>query len=58
MALVKRFDHEFPQKYFADFLVYVGMTEAEYRAVEDRWRNPDLFEKTADGWSLQHGVWV
>ena len=30
VALVHRFDHEFPKKHFKEFLEYLGISEAHY----------------------------
>jgi len=30
VALVRRYDHEFPQKYFREFLEYIGISEARF----------------------------
>lgn len=54
--LVRKYDQEFPQKYYADFLAYVGLTDAEFWATIDRFRSPHLWRKGADGWELRHQV--
>lgn len=56
VALVRKYDHEFPKKYFADFLEYTGLTEPEYHAIEEKWANPALVEKTPEGWRARHIV--
>jgi N-acetyl sugar amidotransferase len=56
-ALVKRYDGEFPRKYFGEFLEYCGITETEFHEVIDSWRSPHLWGKTPEGWSLKHAVW-
>jgi N-acetyl sugar amidotransferase len=57
IALVKRYDGEFPQKYFKEFLDYCGLTQEEFAEVVDSWRSPHLWEKARDGWNLKHAVW-
>jgi hypothetical protein len=57
IALVKRYDAEFPAKYFRDFLGYCNITEKEFFDVVDSWRSDHLWEKGAGGWSLKHVVW-
>jgi N-acetyl sugar amidotransferase len=57
VALVRRYDGEFPAKYFDTFLEYCGMTRDEFDAVVDSWRSEHLWEHGADGWKLKHPVW-
>lgn len=57
-ALVKRYDGEFPRKYFQEFLEYCDITEEMFWEVVDSWRSDHLWEKTADGWRLKHTVWA
>jgi N-acetyl sugar amidotransferase len=57
VALVKRYDGEFPQKYYSDFLEYVGLSDDEFQEVLDSWRSDHLWRKTGDGWELKHAVW-
>ncbi len=56
VALVHRYDQEFPRKYFPEFLDYLGMDEAEFFEIADSFRSPHLWKKTADGWKLRHQV--
>ena len=35
VALVRKFDGEFPKKHFKEFLEYIDMTEAEFKEIED-----------------------
>lgn len=57
VALVKRYDQEFPKKYFARFLEYIDISESEFFETVDRFRSPHLWEHGADGWRLKHTVW-
>ncbi len=50
VALVRKFDGEFPKKYFQTFLDYIGCTEEEFWEIVDSWRSPHL-------WTKEHGVW-
>lgn len=54
--LVKKYDQEFPKKYFADFLEYIGLTEAEFHETVDRFRSPHLWSRDETGWTLRHQV--
>ncbi len=56
VALVHRFDGEFPQKYFKEVLEYMDITEEQFWAIIDSFRPEHLWEKTSDGWRLKHRV--
>lgn len=56
VALVHKYDGEFPARYFRDFLEYIGITEAEFYAAIDRNRSPHLWDKQGDEWVLKHRV--
>lgn len=58
IALVRRYDGEFPQKYFHEFLDYVGITSEEFHEVLDSWRSDHLWRNTSNGWELKHPVWL
>ncbi len=57
VALVHRYDQEFPRKYFPEFLDYLAMDEDEFFDIADSFRSPHLWEKTDDGWRLRFHVW-
>ena len=52
VALAHRYDHEFPKKYFAQFLEYLGITEERFWEVVDRYRMPHIWHKDAGVWKL------
>jgi len=55
--LVQKFDHEFPQKYFNDFLKYINIEESEFWKCIDKFRSPHLWSKNDTGdWQLRHNV--
>ncbi|MBI5881693.1 MAG: N-acetyl sugar amidotransferase [Elusimicrobia bacterium] len=56
VALVRRYDGEFPQKHFLEFLDYTGLSEKRFWEVVDSFRPPHLWEKTKKGWRLKHQV--
>lgn len=56
VALVHRYDHEFPRKYFKEFLDYLDMEEAEFFDIADGFRSPHLWKKTGVEWVLRHKV--
>ena len=57
MALVQRYDGEFPNKYFQDFLEYTDITEDQFWQVVDSWRQPHIWEKRGNDWRLRHAVY-
>lgn len=56
VALVKRFDGEFPDKYFKEIMDYLGITSDKFMKLCDKFRSPHLWEKTSTGWKLRHTV--
>jgi N-acetyl sugar amidotransferase len=57
VALVNRFDGEFPDRYFNDIMEYIGMEPEEFHALCDKFRSPHLWGKDAEGnWKLRHNV--
>lgn len=56
-ALVKRYDHEFPQKYYETFLEYCSITDDEFRAVIDSWRSDHIWHKPDNEWQLRNPIW-
>jgi N-acetyl sugar amidotransferase len=57
VALVKRYDGEFPAKHFQEFLDYCGITSDQFYEVIDSWRSDHLWLKTSDGWQLKYPVY-
>lgn len=56
VALIHKYDGEFPKKYFRDFLDYTGLTEEEFWQAIDRNRSPHLWHKQDGEWVLKHRV--
>jgi len=56
VALVRKYDGEFPRKYYQEFLDYIGIDEAEFQAAVDRNRSPHLWERRDGRWTLKHQV--
>lgn len=57
VALVSRFDGEFPDRYFNDVMDYIGMKPEEFHALCDKFRSPHLWGKNTNGdWQLRHNV--
>lgn len=56
VALVRKYDSEFPRKYFHRFLEYMGITEERFWEVIDKARSPHLWEKEGGQWRLRKQV--
>lgn len=56
LALVRRYDGEFPYKYFRECLDYMSINEEEFWAAIDRFRSPHLWAKEGNDWKLRHVV--
>lgn len=53
VALVRKFDGEFPRKHFAEMLEYLSMSEEKFLMCCERFRNLDIWTKDAAGaWRL------
>jgi N-acetyl sugar amidotransferase len=57
LGLVKRFDGEFPDRYFAEVMDYIGMTPERFHELADAARSPHLWHKVDGTWRLRHTVW-
>ena len=56
-ALVKRFDGEFPDRYFNDVMDYIEMKPEYFHELCDKFRSPHLWTKDLSGkWVLRHNV--
>jgi N-acetyl sugar amidotransferase len=56
VALVRRYDGEFPDKYFDEFLDYMDIDEEHFWKVVDCYRSPHLWEKINGHWKLKYLV--
>lgn len=57
VALVKRYDHEFPRKYYKEFLEFCSITDEEVHEVIDSWRSDHIWYQENSEWKLRHAVW-
>ena len=56
-ALVRRFDGEFPDRYFDDIMEYLEMKPEYFHELCDKFRSPHLWGKDEKGeWKLRHNV--
>lgn len=58
VALVKKYEQEFPLRFFKEFLEYIDLTEKEFFDVADKFRSPHLWKKVNGEWQLRHAVWM
>lgn len=56
VALVQRYDGEFPAKYFTDFLNYLDISEEHFWQVVDSWRRKNVWSKVDGEWTLKRRV--
>ena len=54
--LVKKYDGEFPDKYFTEIMEFIEMKESRFHELCDTFRSPHLWIKTNKGWKLRHTV--
>jgi hypothetical protein len=51
VALVHRYDHEFPARHFRWFLNYLGITEESF------WDVMDFYRERSNVWERHRGEW-
>lgn len=58
VKLVKKYDSEFPMKYFKECLEYLDISEDTFWNTINKFRraSPHLWEETSDGWKLKYEV--
>jgi len=54
--LVKKFDGEFPSRYFNDVLEYINLKPDEFNKLCDSFRSTHIWKKTPKGYKLRHTV--
>lgn len=57
VALVKRFDGEFPDRYFNEVMDHLEMKPERFMDLCDEARSPHLWVKINGEWKLRHTVW-
>ena len=57
VALVKKYDGEFPKTYIKDNLDYLGITLEKFNETIDKFRPQHLWEKKNGKWVLKQAVW-
>ncbi|MDC0335474.1 N-acetyl sugar amidotransferase [Pseudodesulfovibrio sp.] len=56
VALVHKYDGEFPDRYFDEVMDYIGMDPDHFHELCDKNRSPHLWEKVNGEWKLKHMV--
>lgn len=56
VALVRRFDGEFPEKYFREIMDHIGMEPERFMHLCEQFRSPHLWKKESGEWILRHRV--
>lgn len=57
IALIKRFDGEFPAQYIEDCCEYMGISIEEYNQTIEKFRSPHLWDKIDGQWVLKSPIW-
>lgn len=57
VALVKRYDYEFPRKYYEEFLEFCSISDEAVHEVIDSWRSDHIWHEENGEWKLRHAVW-
>jgi hypothetical protein len=55
-TLVRKFDGEFPDKYFEEIMTYLEITPEYFHELCDKFRSPHLWAKVNGEWKLRHTV--
>ena len=55
-VLVKRFDGEYPDRYFNEIMEYIGMHPKRFHELCDEFRSPHLWKNVNGEWKLRHTV--
>ena len=55
--LVKKYELEFPKKYFKDFLEYIDISEEQFWTTVDSFRPQHLWVKQNNQWFLRNTIW-
>ena len=56
IQLIKKFDNEFPKKYFREFLEYVDINENEFWKTVNNFRSPHLWKMINEKWNIKKTI--
>ena len=54
--LVRKYDGEFPDKYFSEVMSFLEIKEENFFKICDKFRSPHLWKKKKNKWKLRHTV--
>lgn len=54
--MVRRFDGEFPDRYFNDIMEYIGMKPEYFNELCDKFRFPHLWKNDNGVWKICHNI--
>ena len=57
VALVKRFDGEFPDRYFNEIMEFIDIEPKYFHELCDKFRSPHLWTKINGDWKLRHNIY-
>ena len=57
LALIKRFDGEYPSRYEKEFLDYISMSREDFDNLCDSFRSSHLWKKEGDEWKPRKAPW-
>ena len=52
--LIKKYDGEFPDKYFSEIMKYLNIKNDNFYQLCDNFRSPHLWKKVKKKWQLRH----
>jgi len=60
VALIKKYDSEFPKKYFSDFLEYLRISEDNFYSTVNKFRSPHLweFDEKKKNWIIKKPIFL
>ena len=56
VILMRKYDGEFPKKYFDEFLQYLDINQDKFWEIVDSWRSPHLWTKKNNEWILKNPI--
>jgi len=57
IALIKRYDHEYPKKYYSEFLEFCSISDDQVHEVIDSWRSDHIWARDGGDWKLRKPIW-
>ncbi|MDA7822611.1 N-acetyl sugar amidotransferase [Opitutales bacterium] len=57
VALVNRFDGEFPNRYFSEIMEYLEIKQEDFHNLCDKFRSPHLWDYNDNNWTLKNKIY-